>query len=207
MNNKLNLELVDNIEDIPNLNSDADGVCLDLSSRFHEFMLSEFGHVAVVNEPENFNFSDAYPDVKDPHKRVVEMFNSRDWFSGIKAYPEAVEAFKSIHSAGKKIRIVTSCGTSKEVRNARLECLEREFPGLIDDVVFEEFGAKKNNVLSKLSRSIFIDDLEVACIDASKSDHIPFLFDRKYNQNDLNLRHFNRIKSWSELPFFKIKSI
>tara|TARA_Y100000310_G_scaffold330508_1_gene402293 strand:- start:559 stop:1152 length:594 start_codon:yes stop_codon:yes gene_type:complete len=196
------------LKNIMQINSDADGVCLDFSSGFHHFMLSEFGLITSSQEPINFNYSDCYPTVNSLMPMIKDFVNSRDYFSQIKAYPCALEAFKKYKSdIGGNIRIITSCGTSTETKEARELCIEREFPGLISDIIFCDFGACKSDVVNSLPGSIFMDDLADVCSKVrSKSDHSVFLINRKYNektnQNNQTDPSINRINSPLDLPIF-----
>lgn len=191
------------------INSDADGVCLDFTSGLHDFMLNEVGVKASELEPLLFDYSNCYPYTPNLIDRIKDFVNSRDYFSKIKAYPEAIEALtKYKNQINGEIRIITACGKNQETVDARIECIERELPGLVSDVVFCNFGSCKSDLLAKMPPSIFMDDLFSVCQNVSqKSDHLVFLINQKYNskptKNDHSDLTFNRINSPLDLPIFK----
>lgn len=182
------------------LNTDADGVCLDFTSGFYQFMLKEFNHKNEVDEPFCFGYSDAFPGVKNRLDLVRDFVQSRDYFSQIKAYPDAINSLENIKKSGAFIRIVTSCGKSKETKDAREECISRELTGIIDDLIFVDYGSCKSDIINSLPPSIFVDDLFETCKKINIKKHKSFLFSRNYNLS-INTENSGilRIKSLSEL--------
>jgi FMN phosphatase YigB (HAD superfamily) len=195
---------VENAHLLGNLISDSDGVITDFSSTFHEFMKKEKGLISVLNEPENFNFSDAYPSHKTPWIFVKEFMMNPDYISKISVYEESKLALASLHSAGVKVIIVTSIGDSAEIVRARTDSLDSQIGAFIDDITVLPAGHTKEHELAKHSKSLFIDDLAKECNPASLLGHKSFLFDRKYNQKDTLNPDVVRMKNgWKSLPYFK----
>lgn len=195
---------VENASELPDLISDSDGVITDFSTAFHRFMESVHGHFAHVNEPENYNFSDAYPQHPAPWQHIKEFINNTEFFGNMGLYPDAVSAIKSLHSAGVRVRIITSVGDSEEVKRARLNVYDREISAYIDDVTFLPLASSKSDSLRKYDSSFFLDDLAKECHGALESDHKPFLFHRRYNALDPLEKSVTRLKSgWVDLPYFE----
>lgn len=182
------------------LNTDADGVCLDFTSGFYQFMLKEFDHRSEVEEPFCFGYSDAFPGVKNRLDLVRDFVQSRDYFSQIKAYPDAIHSLENIKKTGAFIRIVTSCGKSKETKDAREECINRELSGIVDDLIFVDYGVCKSDIINSLSPSFFVDDLFETCEKIDIKKHKSFLFNRNYNlSKNTENSGVLRIKSLSDL--------
>lgn len=188
------------------LHTDADGVILDLNSAYHRYMKEMHGHVAVVNEPSCYNFSDAYPYLDKPHMHILDFLESYDYFSSIQAYPEAKTALKALHDLGAPITVVTSCGQSDETRRGRLDCLDREFGRIINDVIILPLGSTKGNELRMLPEGVFIDDQFAVCEAVHKdTGHHVYMRNRRYNENEshplLGSGCINRMACWSQLPY------
>ncbi|MEG3764902.1 hypothetical protein [Alteromonas sp. 14N.309.X.WAT.G.H12] len=198
-----NFLTVGNINDLPDLISDSDGVITDFSTAFHAYMADIHGHVAHVNEPENYNYSDAYPNHPEPWVHIKEFVNNPVHFGSVKIYREAIDALKVLHDAGVKIRILTATGDSRDVINTRLDCFNEHLSRYVEDVQFLPFGALKTDALKRYPPGFFIDDLVRECHGALSANHKPFLFHRRYNASATLLNGVHRLKSgWSSLPYF-----
>lgn len=196
-------ETVDNLDALPDLISDSDGVITDFSSAFHSYMSDVLGLNAFVNEPSNFDYSDAYPSYDSPSKHINEFINNPKYFGSMRIYPEAKLALKKLHSSGVKITIVTSIGDSLEVQRSRLDLYNRELNNIVDDVIFLPQGGKKHGTLELFPCSFFVDDLVSECESANAIGHTSFLFPRKYNPHmSSNIGVKQLPFKWYSLPYF-----
>lgn len=192
------------------LYSDADGVLLDLCSSFHHFMADAHGFTAAVNEPADFGFNEAYPSLQDVTPYVIEFLRNYDYFSQMKAYPEALDAVKALHAIGSPITIITACGTDNSTRRARLDTIDREFGAYIKDAHILPLGHTKEEILRKLPKGGFVDDqLHVCEAAVVHTPHDVLLRNRRYNEEAthpmLDSKQITRFSQWSSLPIPGLK--
>lgn len=193
------------------LHTDADGVVLDFSSTFHRFMKEVYGFHTRVNEPRDFFFRDAYPMIDDITPYLISFFEDYDYFSQIKAYPEAQRVLAVLKDMGAAITIVTSCGHTNVTKQGRLDCIEREFGGIIEDVVILPTGKTKESVLKTLPKGVFVDDQIHMCESALlHTEHDIYLHHRRYNALTshpmIESQQLTRLHSLAELPIAGLRN-
>lgn len=182
---------------------DGDGVCINFSAGFAQYMVDVHGHEAAVAEPMHFNYSDMYPTLEKPSAFIPGFIHS-EHFEATPFYPEAVEKLRDIRANGTQIIMITSCGDELNVQRARRAGIEREVGDIIEDVIFLPLAGGKLDVLKKFEPATFVDDQLHMCIDGVQAGHQSFLFNRRYNQNvplvDLFTHQIYRAYGWDCLP-------
>lgn len=182
---------------------DGDGVCINFSAGFAQYMADVHGYEAEVAEPMHFNYSDMYPTLDKPSSFIPGFIHS-EHFEATPFYPEAVEKLRDIRANGTQIIMVTSCGDELNVQYARRAGIEREVGDIIEDVIFLPLAGGKLDVLKKFEPATFVDDQLHMCIDGVQAGHKSFLFNRRYNQNaplvDLFTHQIYRAYGWDCLP-------
>lgn len=191
-----------NIELMPNLITDCDGVCLDFHTSFDAYMRQEVGIKKQSKTFSCYRFSDSYPQVGNMEDHIKNFLNTPYYIRSMKPYDNVLEALKLIKLSGKKITLLTSCGTSSTTTNARIDCFDKVLPKLVDDFIFLPIGDNKSKYLSKSEKSIVVDDLMGVCDVAKNHFHTPRLMSRDHNSNELATGKTKRISSFFDLDYF-----
>lgn len=194
---------------------DADGVLLDFASGFTQYMLDEHGIQAVTSEPENFDFSDSFPDTPGVAKNIGAFLES-DHFLNISAYKEVVPGLGEVplpvllnflRDKGVEQRVVSSVATNDKVHQMRLECLAREFDNVFEEITIIPLGASKKDALKQFPSGFFIDDQLSMCQDGSLAGHLSHLKTQKYNvrtcPKEMSLYGIERVQGLINLPYFQ----
>lgn len=190
------------IELIPDLITDCDGVCLDFHSSFDTYMNQEAGIKKQSKTFKCYQFSDSYPQLNNIEKYIKDFLLTPYYVRNMKPYDNVLDALTLIKQSGKKITLLTSCGTNPITTNARIDCFDKELPGLIDDFVFLPIGDNKQKHLSKSEKSIVVDDLIGVCNVANNHFHTPRLMSRDHNGEELATGKIKRISSFLDLDYF-----
>ena len=197
------LVLSDNIDILPDLISDCDGVCLDFTTAFITYIEQEHGIKPSTYNPMCYNYSDCFPSIQDIQPYIKLFLLSPDRIRNMQPFSGAIESLSAIKQAGKRITILTACGENPITTNARIDCFDNHFPNLVDDFAFVSLNGSKLNTLKKLNKSIVVDDLFDVYLDASNTGHDSILVTRNYNKKEIELKPNTRIKQLTELKYFK----
>lgn len=161
---------------------DADGVFMNFSEAYFNYVSSKYGMVPLLPEPSKFNFTDVFPGHDKPYQYIAEFIDSKH-FENMNPYPQAVPAIKAMRDAGFSITVVTACGDTEKAMRGRLSQFEKHFKGDFDHTFFVSLGGCKKNILSELPKGLFVDDQFHLCEGAVSVGHKSMLFRRRYNEN------------------------
>lgn len=182
---------------------DGDGVIIDFSSGFANYMQEVHNITPLSIEPAQFNYSDAYPMLEKPAAYIPGFIDS-EHFERTPLYEGSAEKLREIKAQGHTLLMVTSCGDAEHVRAMRTRMLMRELGPIIDDIIFLPLASSKVDVLKRLPKGVFVDDQLAMCIDGVQAGHQSFLFNRRYNQHlpvsDLITHNIHRMYTFDCLP-------
>lgn len=182
---------------------DGDGVIIDFSSGFANYMQAVHKITPLSIEPAHFNYADAYPMLEKPAAYIPGFIDS-EYFERTPLYEGAAEKLREIKAQGHTLLMVTSCGDAEHVKAMRTRMLMRELGPIIDDIIFLPLASSKVDALKRLPKGVFVDDQLTMCIDGTQAGHQSFLFNRRYNQHlpvsDLITHNIHRMYSFDCLP-------
>ena len=188
------------------LHLDGDGVCLNFSEGYLNFLWQSRNIKALHHDPANFDFTDVLPQLDKPWQYIPEFINECDQFSDIPAYPEAKQALHALSQAGVPLTMITACGNSVNTQRNRLNTLSREFGDVFKEVVFLPMGEDKTATLRAQPEGRFVDDQLHVCAQGQLANKESYLFTRPYNRNacaaTLKAQNIQRLDCWSHLPYF-----
>lgn len=174
--------------------SDLDGVYVDWASGFVRYMES-IGYDAPHSNPTVFTMTDIFPMLDKPWLHIKDYQQSH-FYSELKPYAGAKEAYQEMASAGVKIIAVTSCGLERETVRMRMEFIESQ--GFFSDAILLELGASKQEVLETFENAAFIDDQPHVAFEGAEAGHIALLKSMPYNL-DTDVQGIQRIGDFDEI--------
>lgn len=149
---------------------DCDDVLLDWNGAFLTWLKGR-GFNPDPAGPKDWDLSNWIRCKEHEAKDLIERFNRSDRFEFIPARPGAKSAVWSLHDAGHKISVLTSCGTTARITEGRWSNLYREFardsagpPRNPSTVTMIPLGASKERSLYEMceryhpSNLVFVED-------------------------------------------------
>lgn len=131
--------------------ADADGVLLDWSTAFHEWMAAT--HFTRTNY-ESYHCDEMYSLSSEQIKPLVAEFCSGDAIHSLPAMPGAVDAARQLHFAGGfRFVVITSVGNTPAVVRMRIDNLREHFGDIFETIKCLPCGSPKDHVLAKYAGS------------------------------------------------------
>lgn len=142
---------------------DCDGVILDHMTLFHDL----YKHRIVYQDrPSQYKSFNCYFN-RDPLEVdvMVNEFNNSQHFGTLPAIDNSKEVLNNLYQDGYKIFVITACGNSNKVVDARVKNLHNEIGDIFEDIICLPLGADKTPALSKWKNTniLWIDDFVTHC--------------------------------------------
>jgi uncharacterized HAD superfamily protein len=149
------------------------------------------------------DYNDSWPFGHEENlKRFYEFFD-HDLHHNAKPAQGAVAAIKEL-AKNHKLYIITA--RPADVREQTARWVEKNFPGMIDELYFANLWAndslsprQKSEICAELGAEIMIEDRFEHARDCALAGQKVFLLDRPWNQGDLPAG-VKRFISWSDVP-------
>ena len=132
--------------------TDCDGVLLNWSDAFHEYMELE-GYKR--GESSSYHMSSVYPDLDKPETfSIIEKFNQTANIAFLEPIRDSVHYVKKLHEEhGYRFLVLTSMTTNQYAIELRRQNLERVFGDrFLYNLISLECGASKRSTLKCLKR-------------------------------------------------------
>ena len=127
---------------------DVDGVMLDWSTAFNNWMLDNGYTIHPTNDP--YDLAQIYGIPEDERMNRVREFNNSDAIANLSPHKDAVEYVKLIHDEHNyKFLVISSMSKHAQAREIRITGLERTFGDVFSDYIFLDTAADKSEVLKQ----------------------------------------------------------
>lgn len=176
---------------------DVDGVLLDWTSGFFEWMGCVEGFEVLYDEPTSFNLLPCFPSLKSNAELNGHMdrFIESSYFGELEPIEGAIEGVQKLRKLLPEALFVavTSCGHPTLAHGPRWANL-RAFQ--LDQLMCLPLHACKRRVYSAFRPGLVIDDNLVNITAALDCGHQALVFDASYNQFEPG---FNRLLGWEDI--------
>ena len=140
---------------------DCDDVLLDWQSRFRVWLTSN-GYIVDAEGPINWNLGEWIGCSDSVAQKLVRRFNDSRVFAHLPAMAGAVDFVSSLLADGHTASVVTCCGSSAAVKQARQKNLDAVFGAdAFEQVIILDIGEGKFESLQMLNRPghvVFVED-------------------------------------------------
>lgn len=188
--------------------TDVDGTIVDFAHPFHDWM-DERGFQVVDNKhlTRNFLIREVFNCSPEEHEDEVLAFSESPVFAKLPALPNAQEAIQGLRDDGWRVVAITACHVSDAAMAGRKANMKDLFGIEEQDVIFVGPMASKLEVLSKMPKGYWVEDLVHHAQEGYTTGHIPIIFDRPYNRlnNIVTPEEQNaivRLDNWVEIEAF-----
>ena len=127
---------------------DADGVLCDWEWAFHVWM-QERGYELKEDAKQHYLVHHMFHDLEsDDSKRLIKTFNESAAIGFVPALRDSVYYVKLLHEMhGYQFRVITSLSKDKNAQKLRDMNLRKMFGNAIEDIIYLDTGADKNEAL------------------------------------------------------------
>tara|TARA_Y100001934_G_scaffold249578_1_gene311148 strand:+ start:1343 stop:1957 length:615 start_codon:yes stop_codon:yes gene_type:complete len=143
--------------------TDVDGVLLDFSAGFHEYMLqSDFEY--NYTEKQDWKIYEQFSWTQDEKRQIMTDYAHSTLFSNIPAMECALDVLKGLKDDGWRFIAITSCMTGSEAQcyettfKNRMDNLQAHFGNIFEDMHLATWDGGKGEFLSKYDPTWWVDD-------------------------------------------------
>jgi beta-phosphoglucomutase-like phosphatase (HAD superfamily) len=178
--------------------TDADGVLLDWTHSFDEWMLEN----GVHKKQDVYKVSERFGLTHDEGRIATKTFNQSAAIGFLAPFRDSVKYVKKLHEEmGITFDCITSLGTNRHAIKLRKENLRRLFGKTAFDVIqCLSCGADKAPALAKYAGCdyIWVEDKWENAIAGANMGFTTFIIDHAYNAHEQDDR-IVRVSSWREI--------
>lgn len=168
---------------------DCDDVLLNWLRGFRSWLLKYRGIRPDEDGPDSWSLA-AWLGVTD--KRAAELiaqFNDSPAFGDLAAFPDAIEAVRTLKASGHRLTVLTSCSDDPMVIARRTANLRDQFGDVFNRVVCLGLGQSKRDWLDVLRTGVWIEDNYKNAMMGHEAGNKTFVMRRRHNREDERNSH------------------
>lgn len=179
---------------------DCDGVLLDYTSGFRDYLRREFGLFLDPEGPDGFDMTGWTGLPRDKLISSIKAFNGGEGtgFDALSPTPNAVAAVRDMAAAGLDLRVLTSCSDDPAPMRARERNLENVFGPVFQEVDFLPLGTPKGDILSRHPPAEWVEDHVGNAIAGLEAGHRPHIIRRSHNRAEEREGGIPQAVSWHD---------
>lgn len=178
--------------------TDCDGVLMDWSSAFYQWMENKGYEKTVAGV---YKIDKAFGLDYEEGNRLVREFNESAWMGYLKAFRDARSGVAHLYEAGYRFHCITSLSLDKKAKRLRMYNLENVFgKGVFKELVCLDTGADKDQALEKYRDSglYWIEDKPENAAVGADVGLKSLLITHDYNVDYKN-EQVLRVANWAEI--------
>lgn len=185
---------------------DCDGVLLDWSSSFFEFMESVYGMKPDPKYLGSWCLAKAYGITPEEAKEYIRIHNISARIGSLCSLPHSISTIKDLYYGhGYRFVVITALGNDTFAEQARIQNLRSLFSQVFSEIHIIGLGESKEEILTELHEKYnFVGWVEDNVTNANVGHKlgIPSYLMRAYHnldENEENTENLIKVESWKEI--------
>lgn len=163
---------------------DCDGVLLDWTRGFRNWLYAKTGVMADVKGPATWSLAGWLGMSEQRCFELINEFNASVVFGYLDAVDGAREAIDELKGAGCTFTVLTSCSADPVALQRRTDNLKREFGGTFGRVICLPLRQPKSEWLEALKSGIWVEDNYQNAMMGVAAGHRTFMLRYRHNATD-----------------------
>lgn len=185
--------------------TDVDGVLLDYTSSFEEWIENE-KYPAFVFEDSLHDFIciEEWLDISLAEAlELINEFNESSYFSNIPAFEDAEKYVNKLKEDGYDFVAITACSSDENSLLARKRNLEKYFPGVFSEIIHTGLHSKqgKKPYLEQFEDCIWVEDTYKYALSGHEVGHKVYLMAGNRNLGVVPEFGITGVNSWEQIYF------
>jgi FMN phosphatase YigB (HAD superfamily) len=178
--------------------TDIDGVLVNWDEGFMQWLSEEKGYT-IVDPKESHDIHVRLGVPIGVGSDLIKEFHTKEAFSKLRAFPDAVEYLNKFYEEGWIIRAISAANNTPYTQRAREANLKTEFGDIFSSVELTGLHQSKKDALVNYPKgSVWVDDLPRHTVSGVECGHRSFLRSWPHNEQ-FEHPEVIRISDWSEI--------